>query len=73
MIKFYRFVHCPYCDIVQDFMDEHSIKYEIVLVERDKKPKEVTSTGGTVPVIEENGKLISDSSRIISYLKMRKG
>ena len=72
MIKFYRFVHCPYCDIVQDFMDEHDIAYEIILVERDKKPKEVLSTGGTVPVIEEGGKLISDSAEIISYLKRRK-
>lgn len=50
-------------------MDEHSISYEIVLVERGKKPKEVTSTGGTVPVIEDNGKLISDSQKIIMYLR----
>ena len=69
MIKLYRFRHCPFCDRVQEFMDEHQIHYEIVLVERDKKPKEVLSTGGTVPVIEENGKLISDSQKIIAYLR----
>ena len=62
-------MHCPYCDLVQDFMDEEHITYTVVLVERGKKPKEVTSTGGTVPVIEDDGKLVSDSSTIISYLK----
>ncbi|MSR85946.1 glutaredoxin [Candidatus Woesearchaeota archaeon] len=69
MIKLYRFTHCPFCDTVQDFMDEQNIAYEIVLVHRENKPKEVTSTGGTVPVIEDNGKLISDSKKIIAYLR----
>ncbi len=69
MIKLYRFTHCPFCDIVQEYMDEQDIAYEIVLVQRENKPKEVTSTGGTVPVIEEHGKLISDSKKIIAYLQ----
>ncbi|HIH15198.1 MAG: hypothetical protein QT08_C0008G0012 [archaeon GW2011_AR17] len=69
MIILYRFLHCSYCDYVQEFMDEHAIIYEVVLVLKDKKPQEVLSTGGTVPVIKDNGKLISDSSKIIAYLR----
>jgi len=69
MITLFRFKYCPYCDLVQDFMDEHDIPYEIILVERENKPKEVLSTGGTVPVIEHNGKCISDSKKIIAYLQ----
>ncbi len=72
MIKLYRFKQCPFCDHVQDFMDENNIPYEIILVERENKPKEVLSTGGTVPVIEINGKLISNSSKIIAYLSKEK-
>lgn len=69
MIKLFRFKNCPYCDRVQEYMDQKNIPYIIILVEREKKPKEVLITGGTVPVIEYNGKLISDSSRIIAYLQ----
>lgn len=69
MIKLYRFKYCPYCDLVQDFMDEQSIPYTIILVEKENKPLEVRSTGGTVPVIEDHGKLVSDSSKVIAYLQ----
>ena len=51
-------------------MREHGIKWEKIEVDRNNKPEEVTSTGGTVPVIQlEDGTLISDSSRIIEYLE----
>ena len=50
-------------------MDEHKIAYEMMILESENKPEEVLSTGGTVPVIEDKGKLISDSKRIIAYLQ----
>ncbi len=50
-------------------MDKHDIDYTKVEVDRAHKPEEVSSTGGTVPVIDDNGKIVSDSSRIIAYLK----
>ncbi|MDP3919061.1 MAG: glutathione S-transferase N-terminal domain-containing protein [Nanoarchaeota archaeon] len=69
MIKLYQFDYCPYCEKVKVFMEDNGIEYESVIVDRSNKPVEVTSTGGTVPVIEIDGKLISDSSKIIEYLK----
>jgi glutathione S-transferase len=50
-------------------MDENKIEYTKVEVDRNNKPEEVTSTGGTVPVIDHDGKIVSDSSKIIEYLK----
>ena len=69
MILLYRFPSCPFCDDVQEFMDAKKIPYKIVVVEKEKKPQEVLSTGGTVPVIKDKDKLISASQRIITYLQ----
>ncbi len=68
MIKLYQYETCPFCIKVRAFMDEHEIKYEKVEVDRDNKPEIVTSTGGTVPVIDDEGEVVSDSSKIIEYL-----
>ena len=45
------------------------ISYEKVEVERNNKPAVVRETGGTVPVMDIGGKIISDSTKIIAYLE----
>ena len=71
MIKLYQFETCPFCRKVRNFMDEHKIAYEKVEVNREDKPEVVTSTGGTVPVIDDDGEVVSDSSAIIAYLEKK--
>ncbi len=67
-IKLYQFENCPYCEKVRRKLKEKWLKYEKVEVDRSNKPDVVLNTGGTVPVIDINGKIISDSSRICDYL-----
>ena len=71
MIKIYQFETCPFCKKVKDFMDKNNIEYEKVEVDRDNKPEIVLSTGGTVPVIDDDGVIVPDSSKIIEYLKKK--
>lgn len=52
-------------------MDEEKIEYEKIEVDRDNKPEEVTSTGGTVPVIKDGNIVMSESAEIIEYLKKK--
>jgi glutathione S-transferase len=52
-------------------MDQNKIKYSIVEVDRNNKPDEVNATGGTVPVIDHDGEIVSDSSLIIEYLMQK--
>ena len=52
-------------------MDKNNIEYEKVEVDRDNKPEVVLSTGGTVPVIDDDGTIVPDSSKIIEYLKKK--
>ncbi len=59
---------CPYCEKVKRKLHEKGLDYREIVIERSNKPEEVRSTGGTVPVIRVNEKLISDSSRICDYL-----
>jgi glutathione S-transferase len=68
-ITLFQFETCPFCIKVRNFMNQHKIAYEIIEVDRANKPEEVTSTGGTVPVIYVDGEVISDSSRIIAWLE----
>ncbi len=73
MIKLYQYEMCPYCEKVRRKLDEMGIEYEKVEVNPAHKPKEVTSTGGTVPVIDDNGMVMNESSDIIEYLVEKYG
>lgn len=69
MIKLYQYEMCPYCDKVRRKLDDLNIKYEKIEVDPMNKPEPVTSTGGTVPVIDDNGMIMKESSDIIKYLE----
>ncbi len=73
MIKLYQYEMCPYCEKVRRKLDEMGIEYEKVEVNPANKPKEVTSTGGTVPVIDDNGMVMNESADIINYLVEKYG
>ncbi len=73
MIKLYQYEMCPFCEKVRRKMDEMGIEYEKIEVNPASKPKEVTSTGGTVPVIDDNGMVMNESSDIIEYLDEKYG
>ena len=66
----FQFESCPFCAKVRQKLAELSIEYEKVEVETDrsKRPPEVMESGGTVPVLKDGDKIISDSSKIIAYL-----
>ena len=73
MIKLYQFEHCPYCEKVRRKFAELNIKYEKVEVDPANKPEPVTSTGGTVPVIDDNGMIMNESGDIVDYLEEKYG
>lgn len=64
---------CPYCEKVRRKLSELNIEYQKVEVDPANKPKEVTSTGGTVPVIDDNGLVMNESADIIKYLEKKYG
>jgi glutaredoxin-like YruB-family protein len=60
-VKVYSTPICPYCDMVKQFLKEHSIKFEEINVAEDEKGREEMiqrSSQLGVPVIEINGKII---------------
>ena len=68
MIKLYQYEMCPYCDKVRKKMEELGVKYERVEVDPMNKPEAVVNTGGTVPVIDDEGMVMNESADIITYL-----
>lgn len=64
---------CPYCEKVRRKLDVLNIKYQKVEVDYANKPEPVTSTGGTVPVIDDDGMIMNESADIIDYLEKKYG
>ncbi|MGL5830957.1 MAG: glutathione S-transferase N-terminal domain-containing protein [Candidatus Altimarinota bacterium] len=73
MIKLYQYADCHYCERVRRKFTELGLEYEKIEVNPFDKPFAVTSTGGHVPVIDDNGLVMSDSSDIIKYLEEKYG
>lgn len=69
MIKLYQYEDCRYCEKVRRKLAELNIEYEKVEVDPMNKPEPVISTGGTVPVIDDDGMIMNESSDIIAYLE----
>ncbi|MFO8015973.1 MAG: glutathione S-transferase N-terminal domain-containing protein [Candidatus Woesearchaeota archaeon] len=67
-IKLYQFEHCPYCRKVRQKLREKGLEYEKIEVDRNNKPDVVLETGGTVPVIDIDGMVMSESDDIVKYL-----
>ena len=73
MIKLYQFTNCPYCEKVRRKLAELKLPYEKIEVDRANKPEPVTSTGGTVPVIDDEGMIMNESDDIVQYLEEKYG
>lgn len=73
MIKLYQYETCPFCEKVRRKLAELDIEYERVDIDPSNKPTPVTSTGGTVPVIDDDGMIMNESSDIVKYLEKKYG
>jgi len=73
MIKLYQFTNCPYCEKVRQKLAELNIEYEKIEVDRANKPEVVKNLGGLVPVIDDNGMIMNESSDIVKYLEEKYG
>jgi glutathione S-transferase len=76
MIKLYDYPQCPFCRKVRIVLAEKGIKYERIFVDLRKKEQKrldflKLNPYGKVPVIEDNGVVIYESSVINEYLDER--
>lgn len=73
MLTLYDAPRCPYCARVRIVLAEKQVPYETVVVDLDHRPSwmyEKNATG-KVPVLEEDGWLLSESAVIDEYLDER--
>jgi glutaredoxin-like YruB-family protein len=51
---------CPWCDVAKDFFKKNKVAFQEINVEKDKKAAAeiMKKSGGAVPVIEIDGKMI---------------
>ena len=73
MITLYEFSTCPFCHRVRATLDALHVPFRAVEVDRNNKPDIVKQTGGTVPVIDDDGVVVADSAKIILYLQQKYG
>ncbi len=73
MIKLYQYWDCRFCEKVRQKLAELNLEYEKIEVDPANKPAPVIETGGTVPVIDDDGMLMSESSDIVRYLEEKYG
>ena len=69
MIKLYQFETCPYCEKVRRKLAQLGLEYEKIEVDPANKPAPVLETGGTVPVIDDDGMIMNESDDIVAYLE----
>lgn len=65
---------CPYCEKVRKKLDELKLNFEKINVPMSRndplRKKLLEKSGiGSVPVIEDQGKFVGDSEKIIKYLE----
>ncbi|MFA5829008.1 MAG: glutathione S-transferase N-terminal domain-containing protein [Candidatus Gracilibacteria bacterium] len=73
MIKLYQYTECPFCEKVRQKLAELKLDYEKVNIDPANKPEVVIKLGGTVPVIDDNGTIMNESSEIVKYLAEKYG
>ena len=67
---------CPYCDILKEFLDQHSVKYEAIDVSQDKTAQDyiLAKTGKmAVPVTEIDEEIVVgfDRPKIVKLLNIK--
>ena len=73
-VTLYQFELCPFCHKVKAALDIKGIAYQTVEVNpmtKKELPEIDTNERRKVPVLEIDGRLIADSSAILSYLETR--
>ncbi len=73
MIKLYQYTDCPFCEKVRRKLAELKLDYQKVEVDFANKPEVVVKLGGTVPVIDDDGMVMNESSEIVKYLEEKYG
>ncbi len=75
-IKLYQLDGCPYCKRVRDTLETKGLDYESVWVyagNDDEDREMLTSISGQrfVPVLDYDGKIITESEKIVEFLNER--
>ena len=68
MIELYRPDHCPGCADIEAVLKELVVAHKVVVLEPDQIENHLGSTPA-LPVLKDNGKLISGERAIAIYLK----
>jgi glutaredoxin len=73
-LTLYALDGCPYCEKVEDALDEHGIDYETVWVEamhsaRDEVARVSGQRGVPVVVDDERGVTMNESANILEYVE----
>ena len=73
MLTLYDAERCPYCVRVRIVLAEKGIEWETVAVDLDDRPAWIYEKNplGRVPVIEEDGLVLPESTVIMEYLEER--
>jgi glutathione S-transferase len=73
MLTLYDAARCPYCARVRIVLAEKQIEFEAIEVDLDDRPAWIYEKNetGRVPVIEEDGWILPESSVIMEYLEER--
>jgi glutathione S-transferase len=73
MLTLYDAPRCPYCARARIMLAEKGIEYEVVEVDLADRPRWIYDKNetGRVPVIEEDGWILPESSVILEYLEER--
>ena len=73
MLTLYDAARCPYCARVRIVLAEKQVEYEAIAVDLENRPAWIyeKNPSGRVPVIEEDGWILAESSVIMEYLEER--
>jgi stringent starvation protein A len=73
VLTLYDAARCPYCARVRIVLAEKSITYESVVVDLDHRPGWIydLNATGRVPVLEDEGLVLSESRVLMEYLEER--
>jgi len=75
-VKVYSTPTCPYCDILEEFLQDKGVKFEVIDVSQDKTAQEyiLEKTGKmAVPVMEIDEKIVVgfDRPKIVKLLNLK--
>ena len=69
MITLYRKANCGYCNDIEEELKELVIAHSVINIEEDAACIDKNHLNISIPFIEDDGKIISGSKEIKSYLE----